>query len=222
VRGTTASYDARARAHAEHWSGFRLHDEMARFTGHLAPGARVLDVGCGTGRDTAWLAEQGYAAMGVDLSGGMLHEARRRGVTAPLVQADMRYLPFRKGSYRGLWVCASLLHIPKAQAGAVLRDLERVVHPGHVYIAVKRGAGEAWAEDEGGGRRFFAYYDPDELHALVVQAGFAVLSRWEAEDRFGRSRSWINVLARSRYQEPAHQPAPSTACLDQERPFVLE
>lgn len=201
---TTASYDARARAHAERWSGFRLHDQMARFTGLLAPGARVLDVGCGTGRDTAWLAEQGFAATGVDLSGGMLHEARRRGVTAPLAQADMRYLPFRKGSYRGLWVCASLLHIPKAQAGAVLRELERVVHPGHVYIAVKRGTGEAWVEDEGGGRRFFAYYDPDELRALVVQAGFAVLSCWEAEDRFGRSRPWINVLARSRCQEPTH------------------
>ena len=78
---------------------------------------------------------------GTDLSLGMLREGLERGVPAPLIQADMAHLPFRKGSFRGLWVCASLLHIPKVQAGDVLRELERgrdlamanklVVHAGH-------------------------------------------------------------------------------------------
>ena len=197
-----AAYDARARAYAGRWFRVRLNDQMARWTGHLAPGARVLDVGCGAGRDVAWLTELGYAAVGVDLSGEMLREARRRGVTAPLVQADLRQLPFRSSSYRGIWACASLLHIPKAQAGRALREMARVVHPGTIYIAVKRGVGEAWVEEEGRGRRFFAYYDPDELCALVRQAGCTVRSCWETEDRAGRSRSWINVLARCNCRMP--------------------
>jgi ubiquinone/menaquinone biosynthesis C-methylase UbiE len=199
---TTASYDTMALAYAERWFGFRLEDDMARFTAHLAPGARVLDLGCGPGQDTVWLAEQGYAATGVDLSSGMLREARRRGVAAPLVQADLRCLPFRGGSYCGLWACASLLHIPKAQVEATVREMARVARPGIVYIAVKRGMGEAWVEDEGGGKRFFAYYDPGELRALVAGAGCTVLSLWETEDSAGRSRSWINLLARCGCPEP--------------------
>jgi len=201
VNETAASYDAMAYAYARRWFGFRLHDEMARFTAHLPPGGRVLDVGCGPGQDTAWLAEQGFAATGVDLSGGMLREARRRGVTAPLVQADLQHLPFRSGSYQGLWACASLLHIPKAQAGAALREMARIVHPGYIYIAVKRGRGESWVEDEGRGRRFFAYYDPDELRTLVTQAGTTVLCCWETEDSAGRSRPWVNLLARSKCKD---------------------
>jgi SAM-dependent methyltransferase len=200
VHDTIASYDAMAHAYAERWFAFRLYDEMARFAQLLAPGARVLDMGCGTGQDTAWLAEQGYAAAGVDLSGGMLREARRRGVMEPLVQADMRALPFRSGSCCGLWVCASLLHIPKKEVGVVLRELRRVIDRGQVYIAVKRGTGEAWVEGQGRRRRFFAYYTGDELGRLVEQAGFEVLSCWEAADQAGRTRPWINLLARSRGQ----------------------
>jgi ubiquinone/menaquinone biosynthesis C-methylase UbiE len=174
---------------------------MARFVAHLRPGARVLDLGCGPGQDTAWLAEQGYVTTGIDLSGGMLREASRRGVNAPLIQADLRQLPFRSSSYQGLWACASLLHIPKAQAGAAVREMARVVNPGTIYIAVKRGTGEAWVKDEDGKQRFFAYYEPDELRVLVREAGCTVLSWWQTEDSAGRSRPWINLLARSGDQD---------------------
>jgi ubiquinone/menaquinone biosynthesis C-methylase UbiE len=195
---TIAAYDVMAHAYAERWFAFRLHDEMARFTRDLAPGTRVLDLGCGPGQNTMWLVEQGYAAVGVDLSGGMLREARRHAVTEPLVQADMRRLPFRTGTFRGLWACASLLHIPRAEVEMVLCELKRVIHPGQLYLAVKHGTGEAWVEGVHGGRRLFAYYTCDEIGHLVEEAGFDVLSCWETEDQGGRDRTWVNLLARSR------------------------
>ena len=148
MQDTIAAYDTAAERFADRWFDLRLEENMARFAGRLGPGARVLDVGCGPGRDAAWLVERGYDAGGVDLSLGMLREGRARGVTVPLFQADMRHLPFRKGSFQGLWVCASLLHIPKQQAGEVLVELGRIVYPGHIYLAVKRGEGEEWVEDE--------------------------------------------------------------------------
>ena len=94
----------------------------------------------------------------------------------PLIQADMRHLPFRKGSFDGLWVCASLLHIPKEQAGEVLRELSRVVYPGHISLAVKRGEGE----DVGGRtRRGSGSFLPTMLAArsncLMERNGFEVL-----------------------------------------------
>ena len=199
---TTDAYDATAAAFADRWFGLRLTQDMARFAARLAPGARVLDVGCGPGRDTAWLAEQGFEALGVDLSYGMLQEGLDRGVPTPLIQADMARLPFRKGSFRGLWVCASLLHIPKAQAGDVLRELERIVHPGHIYVAVKDGEGEAWVEEREGKRRFFSYYHPAELQLLMERSGFEVLACWGNNDLSRSNHSWIHVLAWSKLETP--------------------
>jgi len=198
---TIATYDAVAPGYADRWFNLRLADEMARFAQRLGAGVRVLDVGCGSGRDTAWLAEQGFRAVGVDLSSGMLEQALAHDVAAPLIQADMAHLPFRRGSFKGLWVCASLLHIPKEQAGDVLRELARVVYPGHIYLAVKRGEGSEWVVNEEG-RRFFAYYHPAEIQLLMERSGFEVLSCWENPDSTGRPHPWISVLAWNRMQTP--------------------
>ena len=199
---TIRSYDATAAEFATRWFDTRLTESMSRFANRLGPGARVLDVGCGPGRDTAWLAEQGFDAWGVDLSYGMLQEGLARGVQAPLIQADMAHLPFRKGSFSGLWVCASLLHIPKAQAGDVLRELARVVQPGHILVAVKRGEGQGWTESPDGTRRFFAYYTPAEIQLLIERSGFEVLSWWENEDHLAGRPSWIHVLAWTKIRTP--------------------
>jgi len=202
VGDTVDAYDATAAVYADRWSDLQLTDDMARFASRLGPGARVLDVGCGPGRDVAWLAAQGFDTIGVDLSFRMLEAGLARGVSAPLIQADMGHLPFRKGSFRGLWVCASLLHIPKEQASDVLKELARVVHPGHVYISVKRGEGEEWVEDEEDRRRLFAYYHPAEIQLLMERSGFEVLACWENEDLAGRRRPWIGILAWSKIETP--------------------
>lgn len=199
---TIAAYDAMAAVYATRWFGVRLTREMARFARCLNPGARVLDVGCGPGQDLVWLTEQGFDAVGVDLSLGMLAEARKRGIEVPLIRADMRDLPFRSGSFGGIWASASLLHIPKAEAEGVLRELARTVRPGHVYLSVKRGWGETWVERQDVRRRFFAYYAPVEIRRLVEHAGFEVLSCWESEDLAGREHSWINVLAQCGIRAP--------------------
>ena len=193
---TICAYDATATAYAERWFDLRLYDEMARFTERLAAGARVLDAGCGPGRDAAWLAEQGYAAMGVDLSGGMLREGRARGVTVPLIQADIGHLPFEQGSFDGVWACASLLHIPRSRLPKVLQELARVVHPGLFYAAVKGGSGHEWIESAGG-RHLFVYWRLSELRMAISGAGFEVLGCWETADRAGRQHPWIGILARS-------------------------
>ena len=198
---TTRAYDQSAHEFAERWFDVRLNEQMERFAGRLGPGSRVLDVGCGPGRDAAWLAELGFDAGGIDLSMEMLQEGRRRGVTAPLIQADMRRLPFRKGSLDGLWVCASLLHVPKAEVDAVLRELSRVVYPGHIAVAVKKGQGERWVEDENG-RRLFVYYGPEEIQLRLERNGFEVLGCWESAGVAHPETPWINVLAWSRMHTP--------------------
>jgi 8-oxo-dGTP pyrophosphatase MutT (NUDIX family) len=119
----------------------------------------------------------------------------------------MRHLPFRTGGLDGLWVCASLLHVPKDEVDVVLRELARVVYPGHIALAVKGvavpgGAGEEWVEDERGRKRFFVYYSAEEIQLRLERNGFEVLGCWESPGIASPETPWINVLAWSRMTTP--------------------
>lgn len=190
---TAAAYDQGAADFAARWFDLRLDRALDAFGKHLRPGARVLDLGCGPGRDVRFLNEMGFQGLGLDRSAGMLAEARQR-VAAPFVQADMRALPFADGRFDGVWACASLLHVPRQEAPAVLAEIHRVLEHGHLFLAVKRGEGEAWVETETG-PIFFAYYHPAEVELLLDRAGFHVLDWWESPDQAGRDHSWIDVVA---------------------------
>ena len=201
VKGTVAAYDATASRYAARWFRFRLETDLDRFARRLGTGARVLDVGCGPGRDVLALQERGLVPVGVDLSWAMLQEARRR-VQTPFVQADMRALPFADHSFGGAWVCASLLHLPKHEAPHVLEEIRRVLDHGILYVAVKEGDGEGWVVGEDGRRRFFALYRQAELELLVERSGFEVLEVWTTPDAAGRNQRWIALVAWTRIRTP--------------------
>jgi demethylmenaquinone methyltransferase/2-methoxy-6-polyprenyl-1,4-benzoquinol methylase len=92
----------------------------------LPPGCLVLDVACGTGDLCRELSAVGHAAVGVDLSGGMLAHARAGGV--PLVQADALSLPLPAGAADGAVSGFALRNV--ADLGALFAELARVVRPG--------------------------------------------------------------------------------------------
>jgi ubiquinone/menaquinone biosynthesis C-methylase UbiE len=192
---TSAAYDQIA---ADYAARPGLDDVMdavrRRFAARLAPGARVLDVGCGPAHETAALRGLGLSACGLDRSRGMLAQARARRAL-PLLLGDMRHLPVRDGALDGLWVCASFLHIPKRDGPDVLGELHRALRPGGLlFIGVKQGNGERWVEHDGGQRRFFAFYQEEQLDALLVSAGFAIREGWTDPDSRGRPEAWIGRL----------------------------
>jgi ubiquinone/menaquinone biosynthesis C-methylase UbiE len=120
----------------------------------------------------------------------MLKEAQQRAGGA-LVQADMRALPLRDASFGGVWMCASLLHIPRAGVSGVLAEARRVLASnGVLYLAVQRGTGEKWSENAGG-KRFFTLFQPDELVTLLTQARFTVQEHWTEQGGV----EWIQMLA---------------------------
>lgn len=104
------------------WQGFYDEDErvLTASTTHSARKAVevfserdkriILDLGCGTGRDTCYLAEKGLLVVGVDLAESGLAIAKRiRKNEVDWVQADARQLPFRNASFEGIY-CFGLLH----------------------------------------------------------------------------------------------------------------
>jgi SAM-dependent methyltransferase len=189
-----AAYDRIAPVFAERVRGHRqsLAPLLETVAARVGPGGAVLDLGCGPGYDTARLAALGAGPVGGDLSGGMLEQARRE-TARPLVQLDLGKLPFRSGSFAGVWCVASLLHVPKAEAPSALAEIRRVLRPGGVLaLAMQEGEGEEWnAGYVEGVLRFFARYSGDEMAGLLEGAGFRVLQ----QERERAGRTWLRYLA---------------------------
>ena len=102
-----------------------------------------LDLGCGTGRNSLFVASKGFHVVGVDLSFGMLkvmaEEAKRKGLSSLVdaVLGDVLDLPLRSESFEGAMCVAVLHHIPgKANRIRALGELRRVVRRGKVLITV--------------------------------------------------------------------------------------
>jgi SAM-dependent methyltransferase len=164
-----------------------------RFASSLAQGP-VLDAGCGNGRDLPFFAARGLEPVGLDLSTGMLTIARSR-FAGPLIQGDLRALPFADGAFTGVWACASLLHLKKVDLPQALAEIGRVLQAeGLLAAVVKAGHGERWEPNRyGDGERFFAFYEPSELDAALTAAGFAPLETRQVE--IGDT-DWLLSLAR--------------------------
>jgi ubiquinone/menaquinone biosynthesis C-methylase UbiE len=188
---TNATYDQIAASYAEHYWKMSLDQMLQRFTDAVKAGGRVLDLGCGPGRDVALLNERGCNTIGIDRSMGMLREARRR-VSASFACGDMRRIPLRSASVDGIWMCASLLHIPRPDVPVVLSEVHRILTAdGVLYISVRQGDGEEWLDNDGG-LRYFTLFQLDELLGLMTQANFTI--QQHSLDKSGHSM-WISVIA---------------------------
>ena len=191
LKTTIQTYDHSAELYANNIWDMRLDRILDAFVNCLGQGARVLDLGCGPGRDTQHLQARGLRAFGIDLSIGMLQEAKRR-VTWEFVQGDMRKLPLNTDQLDGIWLSAALIHLPRADVPKALEEVRRVLKPGGVlFLGVKRGQGESW-RDSKLGRRFFIFYRLDEIIDLVHAAKFRVVEEWESQ---GSIDVWISIVA---------------------------
>jgi ubiquinone/menaquinone biosynthesis C-methylase UbiE len=168
------SYVARNRRDAK--TEMRRHFEL--FGQLVRPAALVVDIGCGPGLHSLELARRGFRTVSLDLSRGMLREAQTMGVS-DLVLSDMRSLPLAPSCADGLWISASFLHVPRADASATLTELQRALKPGGVLcLVVKRGEGDVYRNNLGNLPRYFILWHEDELDTLLRGAGFRIVTGW--------------------------------------------
>jgi len=202
---TRASYARGTQWHTEKFDSYDLSPLIDRFL-DLVKGKRILDLGCGIGRDVAVFRERGCRVTGIDASPELLAVAKLRMPDADLREMDFLHLDFPDAPFDGIWAAASLLHVPKAKLPTVLREVVRVLKPeGALFSSWKEGEGESMIPDYTGAQgRFFAFYTKVEISGIMEQAGLKVMeAECSGDAKYRKSgkfrvptQQWIYLFAK--------------------------
>lgn len=169
-----------------------------RFERYLSYGARILDLGCGSGRDSLYFHRRGYDVVAVDPSNAMCKKTRTI-VDIPVITLGAEDLAFNE-EFDGVWACASLLHIPLERIEFALKAIfSSLKDKGILYCSWKYGGGE---RIENG--RFYSYYNELTLNTIIQQLREAkLIDVWISCDlRPDRSsEKWLNALIRKEKSE---------------------
>jgi SAM-dependent methyltransferase len=170
-----------------------MEDLYEPFLALVPAGGHILDVGCGSGRDTLAFLGRGFRVTAIDASAVMARLASERlgQAVAVLRVQDLDY----ENQFDAIWACASLLHVPAREMGDVLARLTRALKPGGIwYLSFKQGECEEVRDG-----RLFNDSTEEGLRQLVRRHPFLTLLRvWLSEDMRPEQRrhKWVNGLMR--------------------------
>jgi len=172
-----------------------VQDLCEAFLKHVPKRGRILDAGCGTGRDAKVFLDRGYDVVAFD---GSLEMTKLASV---FLGRNVRHLLFKdidfSNEFEAVWANASLLHVPFEDLREVLERFHRALVPsGVLYASFKYGASMRNAGD-----RIFS--DMDEKSILPYLDGLiAPVEIWKSADTRSTvapspDRSWLNLIAKS-------------------------
>ncbi len=167
---TLAAYDQAAAAFAADWhtqpAPEDLQDIVRRF---FITGGRTVDIGCGSGREVAWLNANGYPARGFDASDGLLTEARAR---YPQLVFDRSELPELRGiadaSFENVLCETVIMHLDRALVAPSVRRMLAIARPGGIlYLSWRVTKGDDVRDGQG---RLYAAVDLASVRAELSAA----------------------------------------------------
>lgn len=166
---TLAAYDNDAVAFAQDWHDqpppTDLHTIVQRFFGK----GSTADIGCGSGREVAWLAANGFPAQGFDASDGLLAEARRRYPQLPFTHAELPDLQGIAADGFDNVLCETvIMHLDPAQIAPSVQRLLDIVRPGGVLYLSWRVTPQDNQRDKHG--RLYAAFDATVVRAELTSA----------------------------------------------------
>lgn len=179
---TQTSYDRVADEYAR-----RLFDELQhkpldrqlldRFAAAVRDLGPACDMGCGPGQVARYLHDRNVAVCGVDLSAGLVEQARRLTPAVEFRQGDLTALDVPDGSWAGVAAFYSLIHTPRADMVRALRELRRVLRPGGLLLLGFHVGDETLHRDEWWGRPVcvdFHLFRSTEMTGYLAAAGFEI------------------------------------------------
>ena len=168
------------------------------FARNFPSGGRILDIGCGSGRDLAELHRQGFQAFGVDATAELVELAQQaHPELAGKVQCgalpDLG-LPF-DGEFDGVLCSAVLMHIDTADllnAALAIKHCLRI--NGRLLISIPTHRADTADRERDANGRLFKTYSPGYLRLIFERLGFSLIDQWENEDAMNRQGvEWVTM-----------------------------
>lgn len=154
---------------------------------------KILDAGCGSGRDSHYFKKKGYIVVAFDYSEALVKLA------SDLIGSSVLHMSFNDVAFieefDGVWACASLLHVPKNEMQGVIAKLAKALKPdGILYVSFKYGDKEEVRKG-----RLFSDYTESSFQALIKNiSSLKIIKHWKTEDVRPKRKGeyWLNVLMR--------------------------
>ncbi len=193
---TIAYYQAAAPRYTASMAQDR-HRHLDPFLDRLAPGAQVLELGCGVGLDAAHIVRRGFALDATDGTEAMVRKANQRfAVGARVMRFDQLDAAEK---YDAVWAHASLLHAPRGALPNIFAHIHVALKPGGLHFAnYKLGDAQHRHEGRDSLGRWTNLPDATWLQEHYAAAGFAVLDgdRYTGNGSDGVVRDWLALTLR--------------------------
>lgn len=193
---TVRYYDDNAIAYEASTRYFDLTSLYAPFRENLRYGARILDAGCGVGRDTRYFIQNGFRVVSIDASKAMVKKCQEYP-HAYCLRLSFEEIEFKE-SFDGIWACASLLHLTPNKARDAICSLTTALKAGGViFLSLRKLHAKSHGWENG---RYYQYYDLDSVSDLIQSdKRLSDIKIWETISHVtGDSGLWLNVLARKK------------------------
>ena len=160
------------------------------FLRYLHQNSKILDLGCGSGRDTLAFKNKGYQVEAIDYSEKLVEQSRK--LTGIQVRLESFYALEDQAQYDGVWACASLLHCERNRLLDVIGRILNALKPNGVcYMSFKYGN-----TDRNKDGRNFTDLDEAQAHALLNSFDqILLLQQWITVDkRIDCQEEWLNII----------------------------
>ena len=188
-------YNQHAKEFSDSTRDVEFKEMQERFLVYLKPGARILDFGCGSGRDTKYFLDRGFETDAADGSEELVR------IASEYTGIEVRLMYFQdldeKEAYDGIWACSSILHLAYRELEDVFIKMARALTShGILYTSFKY----CTAEGERNGR-YFTDMTEEKMDKLLKDVNlFDILEMWVTSDvRPGRAEEkWLNMILRKK------------------------
>lgn len=169
-----------------------MEKQRQRFLKYLEEGDTILDLGCGSGRDSLAFYDLGYDVTPLDASEEMCKLAE---IHTGLEVLQMKYedMEFDE-AFDGIWGNAALIHVPEKELGDILeRIIDALCQKGILFLSFREGEQEGFQ-----GKLYFCEYTEDHVERILRETGRLEVKKIWVEEDAGKDPDvrWVNVLAR--------------------------
>lgn len=166
-----------------------MSDIYKKFEAYLEQGDRILDLGCGSGRDSRYFLSEGYAVVALDPSIKMCEATAQLTSLKPL-NISAQEINF-ENEFNGIWACASLLHVPKSVLPCIIYKIRKSLKKDGVFYSSWK-LGDCERVDEG---KYSVYYNQESI-LNILNEYMTTVESWINNDHIRSNLRWINIICK--------------------------